>query len=579
MLYSSIEMLNFKMKKRSLFWYVTPPLLLVLILGVIMPWCIGVVLHKNVLKRFQALDNHPNYHFVLKKFELGIYQSRAHIEISSKSSYKDKPQIHLVVEENIQQGPIIFDWATQKCFFNLAKINSLIVPQETPFIKFDQNELRLTSLVNYRWRQDIVTHCEKVSGQIFVADNKPYIFSLQEMSIKGNLAISALHLLQEFKIKDLRIFDAKKNSMILKNLHLHLGGNLAALSSFDRAYDLITCDTVELNVNKHKMTFENSSLKSTLTAESSKSLLALEAQIHFDELRVRDKKYGPLAIDLAMHHIPKTLMQDELIQKLKNLLRNKKNSNELYAFLQKEMKIETLDCDLKTFTLEMPGGILSLQGNVALSPIINEDLPYLCSGKLTASLPKQALQQLLSPIHADMLVTNGLLLEVNDTLKGFLLLKDNNLYLNGADPFDALSRFETTAFKQSSHPEQNLVLALLADDNATLQTLVKEGVHLQETVNHEGKSPLHLAAFMGNSEAVRLFLNSNISVNATDHQGSTALFWAAKEGHVEVIKLLLNKGADPLLKNARDITPLDIAEEYRRNAAIAVLKEYPKTGD
>ncbi len=60
----------------------------------------------------------------------------------------------------------------------------------------------------------------------------------------------------------------------------------------------------------------------------------------------------------------------------------------------------------------------------------------------------------------------------------------------------------------------------------------------------EGYPVLVSACEIGNTEIVKLLLNSGAHVNAADKSGETALWGASERGHVEIVKLLLDNGAD-----------------------------------
>ena len=58
---------------------------------------------------------------------------------------------------------------------------------------------------------------------------------------------------------------------------------------------------------------------------------------------------------------------------------------------------------------------------------------------------------------------------------------------------------------------------------------------------------MHIAARLGNVEAVKLLLSNNASVNAVTKDRYTPLHIAAKEGYVDVVIALLDGGADATL--------------------------------
>lgn len=60
----------------------------------------------------------------------------------------------------------------------------------------------------------------------------------------------------------------------------------------------------------------------------------------------------------------------------------------------------------------------------------------------------------------------------------------------------------------------------------------------------EGRTPLMLAAFRGDTTAVINLLERGADANARDKDGDTALMFAAFKGHALVVALLLQYGAN-----------------------------------
>uniref|UniRef100_A0A8C5BWM2 Uncharacterized protein n=1 Tax=Gadus morhua TaxID=8049 RepID=A0A8C5BWM2_GADMO len=87
------------------------------------------------------------------------------------------------------------------------------------------------------------------------------------------------------------------------------------------------------------------------------------------------------------------------------------------------------------------------------------------------------------------------------------------------------------------------------------------------------KTPLHLAAAAGQTEAVAALLTHKARVGAKDMHGSTPLHYAAGRGHDEAVKLLLSAqkkhGVDQ--RNTWRKTPLHTAAEKGHTEAIASL--------
>ena len=75
--------------------------------------------------------------------------------------------------------------------------------------------------------------------------------------------------------------------------------------------------------------------------------------------------------------------------------------------------------------------------------------------------------------------------------------------------------------------------------------LIGQGAEIDYTGMREG-SPLMLAAYMGQLEFLRLFLEAGANANlAMPNGGETALHMAAVTGKTAAVKLLLEAGADP----------------------------------
>lgn len=98
----------------------------------------------------------------------------------------------------------------------------------------------------------------------------------------------------------------------------------------------------------------------------------------------------------------------------------------------------------------------------------------------------------------------------------------------------------------------------------TVKPLLQAGA---STSDEGGSTPLHAAARVGHTEAVKLLLAAGASVAAADKQGCTPLHAAARacnvnglaaasEGHTEAVELLLAAGASVAAVNKQGDTPL-----------------------
>ncbi|RYP78165.1 hypothetical protein DL769_003246 [Monosporascus sp. CRB-8-3] len=90
--------------------------------------------------------------------------------------------------------------------------------------------------------------------------------------------------------------------------------------------------------------------------------------------------------------------------------------------------------------------------------------------------------------------------------------------------------------------------------------------------DHNGRTPLHLAALTGMDKAVRLLLDRGADVKAKDGYGATPLHWAAEGGHEAVTRLLLDSSADVKTRDTHnDATPLHRAAEGGHKAVTRLL--------
>lgn len=102
---------------------------------------------------------------------------------------------------------------------------------------------------------------------------------------------------------------------------------------------------------------------------------------------------------------------------------------------------------------------------------------------------------------------------------------------------------------------------------ALVQFLIDKGASPTASTFH-GWTPLHFAAAGGKSECIEMLLRSNVSVNANDNEGGdTPLHLAAFFAELNAITSLLTRGADINKKNKRCLTPLDNAVRGYRNDA------------
>jgi len=89
-------------------------------------------------------------------------------------------------------------------------------------------------------------------------------------------------------------------------------------------------------------------------------------------------------------------------------------------------------------------------------------------------------------------------------------------------------------------------------------TLAQAGAYV-ETVNLDGKTPLHLAAQLDEPKIIRALLQIGASLVSTNRNGQTALHIAASHNGVLIAPLLLDAGSDPDAVDYNHQTPLHLS--------------------
>ncbi len=113
----------------------------------------------------------------------------------------------------------------------------------------------------------------------------------------------------------------------------------------------------------------------------------------------------------------------------------------------------------------------------------------------------------------------------------------------------------------NANGETPLMMAALRGQVPWMQRLVERGA----AVNKAGWNPLHYAASGPSVQAVEWLLARGAAVDARSPNGSTALMMAARYGAIDATDLLLAKGANPALRNDRELSAADFARAAGRD--------------
>lgn len=103
--------------------------------------------------------------------------------------------------------------------------------------------------------------------------------------------------------------------------------------------------------------------------------------------------------------------------------------------------------------------------------------------------------------------------------------------------------------------ETPLMMAALRGRLPWMKALLDKGCR----VNIDGWSPLHYAASSTHEEAVTMLVQRGARIDARSPNGTTALMMAARYGQEGSVDVLLRSGADPRVRNDRDLSAADFA--------------------
>jgi len=126
----------------------------------------------------------------------------------------------------------------------------------------------------------------------------------------------------------------------------------------------------------------------------------------------------------------------------------------------------------------------------------------------------------------------------------------------------------TGAFVQAM--EQDNIMALYLGDNEAITSFLNQGVKINQPINNNGLTPLHIAASLGYDITVSLLLNHGANPWLKMISGKTPLDLVPKI-EPELRKLLLHY--QKLWKNATEITFL--AGKHHRTSANSLIRELP----
>eukprot|EP00668_Euglena_longa_P044091 GGOE01058684.1.p1 GENE.GGOE01058684.1~~GGOE01058684.1.p1 ORF type:complete len:1789 (-),score=486.60 GGOE01058684.1:265-5601(-) len=126
---------------------------------------------------------------------------------------------------------------------------------------------------------------------------------------------------------------------------------------------------------------------------------------------------------------------------------------------------------------------------------------------------------------------------------------------------------------------ESLVLAVASRDSAKLQAALALPTVSVNAKDVTGRSPLVIAAFVGNVEATQELLNRGARLCDKTPDGRVALHIAAAHGHAAIIELLIERGREVNATLERELRTERQAEIERRKADAAEDGDGPRDSD
>ena len=130
-------------------------------------------------------------------------------------------------------------------------------------------------------------------------------------------------------------------------------------------------------------------------------------------------------------------------------------------------------------------------------------------------------------------------------------------------------------------PRVILLDAISQENFKKVKNLIEGSPDLINTKSLIGSTPLHSAAFVGNTLIGQFLISKGININAVDKDNTTPLHIAVGKQHKEFVKLLVENGADKNIKcgligvsSSPEFTPMDLAKLFKLRDIEKILREH-----
>jgi len=123
-----------------------------------------------------------------------------------------------------------------------------------------------------------------------------------------------------------------------------------------------------------------------------------------------------------------------------------------------------------------------------------------------------------------------------------------------------------TINKENHSGHTPLIIAAYNNQLQAVNFLLENGADVSSQFDQG--SALHGAAFKGYLEVVKVLVNYKAKVNEKDSNGTTPLIYATLFSHNEIAKLLVEKGGDPTIKDNTGQSALTYAKQLKNEVLL-----------
>lgn len=143
-----------------------------------------------------------------------------------------------------------------------------------------------------------------------------------------------------------------------------------------------------------------------------------------------------------------------------------------------------------------------------------------------------------------------------------------------ADKMDKKCKY-TRPRSVSFHPDVRLFYSCTTNDLEEVKMLVESGMADVNAKNpSEGATPLHAAAYEGNTDCMMYLLQCGARIHSRDDDGWTPLHAAVCGEDLKCVEMLLEAGSNSFAENSDGYTPFQMAIELRNEEILTCFFKY-----